>query len=213
MSAAFLTPFGDGSAEFIERRSRFIGYVWRVETEQRALELLVETRKRHADAAHNVYAYALRDGERGAVTRFSDDGEPSGTAGRPVLEVFTREDITNYLCVVTRYFGGILLGAGGLVRAYAAAAKAGLDAAGIAEMRLCSELSLTFDYALYERVKLEIEAAGGVVTGTDYAADVNVALYLPAENTDGFSLRLAELSAGRIVPATTGERYIPVRVR
>ena len=105
----YIIPAGDGEIEYVEKRSRFIGRVWRVESEAQALERLRETRERHWDATHNVYAYALHEG---GIMRYSDDGEPSGTAGMPVLDVFRKAGVQDFCCVVTRYFGGILLGAG-----------------------------------------------------------------------------------------------------
>ena len=122
----YLIPTKDSEAEFVEKRSRFIGRIWHTETEDEALACIKKMREQHWDATHNVYAYIIKDGP----TRFSDDGEPGGTAGMPTLQVLQREGLYNVCCVVTRYFGGILLGAGGLVRAYAKGAKIAVDAAG-----------------------------------------------------------------------------------
>ena len=124
----YLVPFEDSESEFVEKRSRFIGCVWRVESEAEARAKIEATKKKHYDARHNCWCYIIRDG---GVVRYSDDGEPQGTAGQPMLNVFQREDITNVCCVVTRYFGGILLGAGGLARAYTKGAKDALTAAGV----------------------------------------------------------------------------------
>ena len=124
----YLVPFEDAESEFTEKRSRFISHIWRVETEAEARERIEEMKKRYYDARHNCWCYRLREG---GVERYSDDGEPQGTAGQPMLNVFQRENVNDVVCVVTRYFGGILLGAGGLVRAYSAAAKDALDGAGI----------------------------------------------------------------------------------
>ena len=121
----YFVPASDASAEFIERKSRFIGTIWKVETEEEALAHIKEMNEKHRDATHNVYAYIIKENN---IMRYSDNGEPQGTAGMPTLEVLRREGITNVLCVVTRYFGGILLGAGGLVRAYAHSAKIALTA-------------------------------------------------------------------------------------
>ena len=108
---SYLVPAGEGEAEYVEKRSRFIGHMWRVESEEEARARIEETRKRRYDARHNCWCYIIREG---GVLRYSDDGEPQGTAGQPMLNVFQREDVVNVCCVVTRYFGGILLGAGGL---------------------------------------------------------------------------------------------------
>ena len=120
----YLMPAGFGEAELVEKRSRFIGRVWPVETEAQALEHIEQMRKQHHDARHNCFAYCVRDG---GLMRYSDDSEPQGTAGQPILNVFRGREITNFCCVVTRYFGGILLGTGGLVRAYSEAAKLALE--------------------------------------------------------------------------------------
>ena len=149
----YLVPTGDGEAQFIERRSRFIGHIFLTETEEEALARLKQMREQYWDATHNVYAYIIRDG----ATRFSDDGEPGGTAGMPVLQVLQREELYNVTCVVTRYFGGILLGAGGLVRAYAHGAKIAVDAAGRSIKRVWTNVYLPCPYSWYERIRLEVE--------------------------------------------------------
>ena len=124
MTESYIVPFGEGEAEYVEKRSRFIGHVWPIDSEEEARRRIEETRKRHYDARHNCWCYILGD----TVLRYSDDGEPQGTAGQPMLNVFQREGVGNVCCVVTRYFGGILLGAGGLTRAYGKAARDALSA-------------------------------------------------------------------------------------
>ena len=124
----YYVPTAPSETEFVEKRSRFIGRVKPVETEEEARAFVEEVRRRHHDARHNCWCYLLREGN---VLRYSDDGEPQGTAGQPMLGVFEKEGVTNLVCVVTRYFGGVLLGAGGLVRAYTQSAKDALDGAGI----------------------------------------------------------------------------------
>ena len=124
----YYIPTGHSEAELVEKRSRFIGQVWRVETEEEARERVEQVRKKYHDARHHCWCYLLREG---GVLRYSDDGEPQGTAGQPMLNVFLKEEVTNAVCVVTRYFGGILLGAGGLTRAYGSTAKLALDGAGL----------------------------------------------------------------------------------
>lgn len=190
----YLVPTKDADAEFIERRSRFIGHIFRTETEEEALARLKQMREKYWDATHNVYAYIIKDG----ATRFSDDGEPGGTAGMPVLQVLQREGIFNVTCVVTRYFGGILLGAGGLVRAYAHSAKIGLDAAGRSMKRVWTNVYLPCPYSWYERIKLEISAFGGIIKDTDFGADVSFDLLLPEAQTQPFLARVFDLSAGTI---------------
>ena len=194
MAEEFLVPAGYGEAEFIEKRSRFIGRVWLTETEEEALSKIKEMREKHWDATHNVYAYIIRDG----ATRFSDDGEPGGTAGMPVLQVLQREALFNVTCVVTRYFGGILLGAGGLVRAYAHSAKIAVDAAGRSMQRVWTNICLPCPYAWYERMKLELAAFGGVVKATDFGADICMDVLLPEANATPFLTRVRDLSAATI---------------
>lgn len=190
----YLVPTKDADAEFIERRSRFIGHIFRTETEEEALARLKQMREKYWDATHNVYAYIIKDG----ATRFSDDGEPGGTAGMPVLQVLQREGIFNVTCVITRYFGGILLGAGGLVRAYAHSAKIGLDAAGRSMKRVWTNVYLPCPYSWYERIKLEIAAFGGIIKDTDFGADVSFDLLLPEAQTQPFLARVFDLSSGTI---------------
>ena len=162
MTESYIVPFGEGEAEYVEKRSRFIGHVWPVDSEEEARRRIEETRKRHYDARHNCWCYVLREGN---VMRYSDDGEPQGTAGQPMLNVFVREEVTNVCCVVTRYFGGILLGAGGLTRAYGGTAKLALNEAGISRMRLWATLAIPCAYSQYERVKLLVEGEGGITPG------------------------------------------------
>jgi len=190
----YLVPTKDADAEFTERRSRFIGHIFLTETEEEAIARLKQMRENYWDATHNVYAYIIKDG----ATRFSDDGEPGGTAGMPVLQILQRERIFNVTCVVTRYFGGILLGAGGLVRAYAHSAKIALEAAGKSVKRVWTKIYLPCPYSWYERLKIEIAAFGGVVEGTDFGADVSFDLLLPEQQVKPFLERVTDLSAGTI---------------
>ena len=203
MTEAYLTPAGAGSSEYVEKKSRFLGRVFAVSSEDEARALLEAVKKEHYDARHNCWCYILRGGAK----RYSDDGEPQGTAGQPVLNVFEREGIENVLCVVTRYFGGILLGTGGLVRAYTAAAKDALLDAGVNEMRQWASLRVTCPYSLYDRVRLEAEKLGAVFENTDYGADITLALLLPEEAAEPFAQTLRELSAGRLVPEKVGSVF------
>ncbi len=203
---SYLVPFGEGAAEYVEKRSRFIGRVWPVDSEEEARRRIEETKKRHYDARHNCWCYILREGN---VVRYSDDGEPQGTAGQPMLNVFAREEVTNVCCVVTRYFGGILLGAGGLTRAYGGTAKLALDEAGVSRMRLWASLAVPSTYPLYERVRLLAEQRGGIVTDTDFGADVVLTVLLPAEDVDAFRGKLRDLSAGGLEPLVLEERFQP----
>ncbi len=196
-------PTRFGEDEFIEKKSRFIGRIWPVETEAEALARIQEMKKQHYDATHNCWAYILRDG----AVRFSDDGEPGGTAGMPMLLVLQKEGLYNVVCVVTRYFGGILLGAGGLVRAYTRGAKIAVDAAGKSMKRVWTVLYVPCPYSLYARVKLEIAAWGGIARKTDFGAEVELEILLPQGNTQGFQAALTELSAGGIETLEIGREY------
>ena len=199
----YLVPTAFGEDEFYEKKSRFIGRVWPVETEEEALAKIQEMKKQHYDATHNCWAYIIKDG----AVRFSDDGEPGGTAGMPMLQVLQREGLYNIVCVVTRYFGGILLGAGGLVRAYTKGAKIAVDAAGKSMKRIWTALYIPIPYSYYERVKLEVEAFGGILRDTQFGADVELEVLMPEAQAQLFLDRLTDLSAGTIEGMETGQEY------
>ncbi len=205
----YLVPAAFAETELVEKRSRFIGHVWPVETEEEARAYIEQMKKKYHDARHNCWCYRLKEG---GVERYSDDGEPQGTAGQPMLGVFQKEGILNVVCVVTRYFGGILLGAGGLVRAYTQSAKDTLDAAGIAAMRLWRCLSVPVPYSLYERVKNLAAAHGGVLENEDFGADVTLHLLLPDKNYPDFAEKLRDLSAGSVLAADEGTRFTDIRI-
>lgn len=199
----YLVPSEYGEDEFIEKKSRFIGRIWPVETEEEALARIQEMKKKHYDATHNCWAYIIRDG----AVRFSDDGEPGGTAGMPVLQVLQREGLFNVVCVVTRYFGGILLGAGGLVRAYTKGAKIAVDAAGKSMKRVWTVLYVPCPYSFYERVRLEAEAFGGIVRKADFGAEVELELLFPEAKTQEFLDRLTDMTAGTVESMEIGQEY------
>ena len=199
----YLVPTGYGEDEFTEKKSRFIGRVWLVETEEEALEKIQQMKKQHYDATHNCWAYIIKDG----AVRFSDDGEPGGTAGMPMLQVLQREGLFNVVCVVTRYFGGILLGAGGLVRAYTKGAKIAVDAAGKSMKRVWTVLYVPCPYSFYERVKLEVAAFGGIIRQTDFGSEVELEILLPEAQTEPFIERLTDMSAATIETMETGQEY------
>ncbi len=205
----YLIPAGYGEAEYVERRSRFIGRVWHVRSEEEALLHLRETRERHWDATHNVYAYSLRQGN---TARFSDDGEPGGTSGLPTLNVFRAAGVEDFCCVVTRYFGGILLGAGGLVRAYSKSASLALEAAGKAELRRLLTAEVLCTYPQFERLKAELPRFGAEPGGIRYGADVELELSFPPEKLEGLEERVTELSSGGAVFELTGEVLRAVRL-
>lgn len=207
MMTEYYIPTGAGDAEYVEKRSRFLGKVRNVSTEEEARAFIDAMKKQYHDARHNCWCYVLKSG----VVRYSDDGEPQGTAGQPMLGVFQKEGVTDVVCVVTRYFGGVLLGAGGLCRAYTKSAKDALDAAGISVVRRWTELMIPCPYSLFAQVGQEVESAGGVVTDTDYAADVTLTVLLPEGAEEAFQRRLMDLSAGTIAAEVTGEalRAVP----
>ena len=189
---SYLVPGEYGEAELVEKRSRFIGQVWRVETEEEARERVEQVRKKYHDARHHCWCYLLREG---GVLRYSDDGEPQGTAGQPMLNVFQKEGVANAVCVVTRYFGGILLGAGGLTRAYGSTAKLALDGAGLCRMRLWASLL--------------VEKSGGAVENADFGADVALTVLLPAQDVEAFREQVTELSAGAVEVLVEEETFRP----
>ena len=199
----YLVPTGYGEDEFIEKKSRFIGRVWCVESEEEALEKIQEMKKQHYDATHNCWAYVIKDGPM----RFSDDGEPGGTAGNPMMQVLQRENLFNVVCVVTRYFGGVLLGAGGLVRAYTKGAKIAIDAAGKSMKRIWTVLYVPCPYTFYERIKLEIAAFGGVLRDTQFGAEVELDVLLPEGDVEAFVQRLTDMTSGTVEVMEIGQEY------
>ena len=198
-------PFSAAVSEFTEKRSRFIGQVWPVSSEEEAQVRIRAAKKKYHDARHNCWCYIIGDN----ILRYSDDGEPQGTAGQPMLNVFQREGVGNVCCVVTRYFGGILLGAGGLTRAYGKAARDALAAAGVSVMGLWEQVQLECDYSLLERVKLEIAAVEGILDDIAYAACVTVTASLPGDGAQRLQQRLTELSAGAIALGSLGRGLRP----
>ncbi|MBQ8684520.1 MAG: YigZ family protein [Clostridia bacterium] len=210
MSAnSYLTVAVEAEDEFTEKRSRFIGAIRPVTTEEEAQTFIRERCKTYWDAKHNVHAYVL-DG--GNLCRFSDDGEPQGTAGIPVLDVLRKEGLTDCVVVVTRYFGGILLGGGGLVRAYSHAAKLAVDAAGVVEMRLCLTGAITCDYAQYGFIPGLLAEEGATVTDTEFGEEVTVNFSLPVEGRGHLEAVLTDRSAGRLTATFAGEMWLPCKV-
>lgn len=208
MSEYFI-PAGAGEAEFVEKRSSFLGHVRYVETEDEAKAFVAEMKKKFYDARHNCWCYIIKDG----AVRYSDDGEPQGTAGIPMLEVLKREGVTNVVCVVTRYFGGVLLGTGGLLRAYTKSAKDALDAAGVCVVRRWVKAEIMCSYSMLERLKTECTDIGGVVADIEYSSDVCLKLLLPEDKADAFSQRTADVTAGASALKITGEEFKPVKIK
>ena len=202
----YLVPWQEAQSEFTEKRSRFIGHVWRVEDEDAARQCIENTRRRFHDARHHCWGYLLHTG---GTVRYSDDGEPQGTAGLPILNIFQRRGVTNACCVVTRYFGGVLLGAGGLTRAYARAAKDALCAAGLARVSRYKRVEIPCPYPLLEQVQREIQLCGGQITHADYGASVTLHAAFPAPQLDAFAVRLQQLSAASVSLRDAGEADFP----
>ena len=193
--------------EYEEKRSRFIGSVIPCKTESEALEFIEKRKKETFGARHNVYAYILRDNN---ITRFSDDGEPHSTAGMPTLEVLRKQGLTDCCVVVTRYFGGVLLGTGGLVRAYTAAASKAVENAGIALMRQCYEVAVTCQYSDHSSVERLICDCGGKVSNNEFTENVTVSFSITAENFENCKLKFKDTFCGRLVPEIIGSGFAEV---
>ena len=204
MKDRYKTVKNTASAEIVEKRSRFIASVKPVESEQEAVEFINELRKKYWDASHNVYAYILEDN---GVMRYSDDGEPSGTAGMPVLDMLKKEGITNTAVVVTRYFGGILLGTGGLVHAYSKSAKAGVLAANVLEMILCREITIVCDYNILGKIQNELHSWEFIQGGTLYTDNVELLLYVPTSDCAKLEERIVDISNGTVKIIEGSEIY------
>ena len=199
----YLVPTKFGEDEFYEKKSHFIGRAWPVETEEEALARIQEMKKQHYDATHNCWAYIIRDG----AVRFSDDGEPGGTAGMPMLQVLQREGLFNCVCVVTRYFGGTLLGAGGLVRAYTKGAKIAVDAAGKSMKRVWSVLYVPCPYTFYERIKLEVAAFEGIIRDTQFGAEVELEILVAQPQAQAFLDKILDMTSGTVEGMETDKEY------
>ncbi len=199
----YLVPTQFGEDGFIEKKSRFIGRAWPVETEEEALAHIAEMKKQHYDATHNCWAYVIKDGP----VRFSDDGEPGGTAGMPMVQVLQKENLYNVCCVVTRYFGGTLLGAGGLVRAYTKGAKIAIDAAGKSMKRVWSVIYLPCPYTYYERVKLEVEAHSGIIRDTQFGSEVELEILVAEADAQRFLDKIVDMTAGTVEGMITAQEY------
>ena len=200
----YKTVLNEAADEFVVKKSRFIGYVKPVKTADEAVGFINAIKSKHWDATHNVYAYVLRDGQ---TRRYSDDGEPQGTAGIPVLDVHLKEELTDVCVVATRYFGGIMLGAGGLVRAYSHTAKIAVDAGGIITMALCKIAKVTCDYNFYGRLTPLIAQAGGIVENTEYADSVTVMFRIHEAAYEKLSLDIIDKSNGKFRSEIVDEKF------
>lgn len=196
------------SDEFIVKKSRFIGYAAPVKTNDEAVAFINSIKAKHRDATHNVYAYCLREGQ---IRRYSDDGEPQGTAGLPVLDVLLKEGVTDCAVVATRYFGGILLGASGLVRAYTNTAKIGIDSAGIITMAPCKIAEIVCDYNFYGRLQTIISSFGIITEDADFSAFVCLTLRIPEEMFEKFDAEVFDKSCGKTRCKVVAEKFSKIQ--
>lgn len=192
---SFKTITDETVFEFTEKRSKFIATIVHIESEKQATEFIGKMRNKYWDARHNVYAYTLSDNN---IKRFSDDGEPHGTAGKPVLDVIDGAELRNVAIVVTRYFGGILLGTGGLVRAYSAAAQGAVSNADIKTMTNCRELEIICDYGMFDNLSNYLKNIPGGVISTDFTNEVITFVYIDDTVADDFILKLNDAFNGKI---------------
>lgn len=200
----YFTVSQPAEASFIEKKSEFIGYIAPVKTNDEAVEFINKIKGMHRKARHNVYAYILR---HDSISRYSDDGEPQGTAGMPVLDVLRKRGLTDVCVVVTRYFGGILLGGGGLVRAYSHAASLACDAAHIMDMRLCHRLSIVTDYGMYGKISYILPSFDTITVSSDFGSDVTLEILVLSEKLDSLTKELTEVTNGSAVVTDMGESY------
>lgn len=209
MAKDYKTVLENASNEFVEKRSRFIGYCKPVKTEQEAIDFINEKRSEHWNATHNVYAYSLREGN---IKRYSDDGEPSGTAGMPVLDVIVKNEIFDVVVVVTRYFGGVLLGTGGLVRAYSHGSKIAVEAAKPVIMQNCLVCEARCAYNQYGKVSSLIIGVGAAVDDTVYESDVLVKFHIKPDLLGTLNKKLADATSGEVTVEQKDEQYFAVQI-
>jgi uncharacterized YigZ family protein len=202
----YITVSGEGVAEIVEKKSRFIAYTKPVKTEAEAQAFIEEIKKKHWDARHNCYAYQL--GEKHNIQRYSDDGEPGGTAGMPILEVLKGADVHDTIVVVTRYFGGVLLGTGGLVRAYSKSAQEGLKSAGLCKCTLYKEIIVNTDYNLSGKVQYEAMNDGHIIEDTVYTDSVTFHIFCEVPLADGFVKKIVNATSGKANISEGVEKYI-----
>ena len=188
-----------GEGEYTEKKSRFLGIVSSVKNEEEAVAFIEAKRKQYHDARHNCSAYILEDENGRILSRYSDDGEPQGTAGMPILEVLEGAHLVNTICVVTRYFGGVLLGTGGLVRSYTNAAKAAIDNAALLEKHEGLPLTITTDYNGYGRIEYLLRQEDIPIADTSYAVDVDISCVIPFDKKESLEAKLSEATGGSVL--------------
>ena len=202
--SGYITVKQHGTAEYEDRKSVFIGHAMPVSNESDALSFLESVKKHYPDARHHVYAYVLREN---SIMRFSDDREPQGTAGMPVLDVIRKRGCTDVVIVVVRYFGGTLLGTGGLVRAYTSAALGALEAAEIMKYDVYSSASVTVTYSDFGKISAALEECSARTEDTDYAENVTLLVKLPKSNFADFEKKITEATSGRAEIEVLGEKF------
>ena len=200
----YTTLLGEGTDTYEEKRSEFIGVATHIDSESDALQLIKRIKSKHYDARHNVYAYVCSSGN---VQRYSDDGEPQGTAGIPVLDVIRKSGLEDVCVVVTRYFGGTLLGAGGLVRAYTAAAKMAIDKAGVVTYESFSEFRLELNYSDYQKILAKLPNFNAKIDNTEFGETVTLDIALRSANEDKFCSFVKELFYDKVNPVLIGKRF------
>lgn len=206
----YLTILGESTAEYTEKRSRFIANIKHCETEEEANEFISEMKSKYWDARHNVYAYSVA---KGSATRFSDDGEPHGTAGKPVFDCITGGGITDVAVVVTRYFGGVLLGTGGLVRAYSKATKDAVEEAQLAEMIPCTVFETVCDYADHRQLISLIENASGEIRDTAFTDKITVTYSFKDSDVADFLPKLSEIFSARLEASEKEKTILPILLK
>ena len=200
----YITVKGYGEARFEEKKSVFIGYCEHVTNEEEALAFVKKIKEKHKDATHNCYGYVMKGG---ILCRYSDDGEPQGTAGKPILDMLVKSGVDDVCVVVTRYFGGTLLGTGGLVHAYSLGAKMAVEAAGIAQFENYVVLNVACSYSDYQRVGLELERCDAIIDNTDYSDCVAVKFAVKEQFASEIIRKISEITSGKNVPTKLCERF------
>ena len=207
---SYLVPYEEhGTDRFEEKKSKFIGDIYRVETQEEAVARLNEVKAKYRDSKHHCYAYIIREGN---YMRYSDDGEPQGTAGMPILEVLRHAGVTNAVCVVTRYFGGVLLGTGGLARAYTKGAQIALAAAGIAQMDRYSMMLLSCPYNMHDAIQKLLPEHDATVDDIEYGADVTLTVALPEGREDELNQALMDATVGTVTAEYVESRFMGRKV-
>lgn len=200
----YTTIKGRAEARFEEKKSVFIGYACHVESEEEALSFVKEIKEKHKDATHNCYGYVMKGG---ILCRYSDDGEPQGTAGKPILDMLVKSGVDDVCVVVTRYFGGTLLGTGGLVHAYSLGAKMAVEAAGVVQFENYVVFKVTASYSDYQKIAFELEKCDAIIDSTDYADNVTVQFAVKENFVDSICKKITEISSGKNEAIRLSERF------